>query len=70
MDIQDVMSAYLSSKARVDAWEKEFMARFYKPITDLMINKAIENAKNSPNFDRGKIESRLTPQALRRFRGE
>jgi hypothetical protein len=70
MDITDALDSYLSAKVRVGLWEQEFNQKFYKPITDALINTAITNARNSPMFDQGKIERNLSPEALRKFRGE
>jgi hypothetical protein len=70
MDISDALDAYLTAKVRLGTWQQEFNARFYKPITDALINTALNNARNNPQFDREKIEKNLSPAALRKFRGE
>lgn len=70
MNISDVLDSYLTAKVKVGEWENEFLTKFYKPVIDLMINNAIENARTSPMIDREKLEKRLSPAARRRLRGE
>lgn len=70
MDISDALDSYLSAKLRVGQWETEFLTKFYKPVIDAMLNVAIENARNNPMVDREALESRLSPEAKKRLRGE
>jgi hypothetical protein len=70
MDISDALDAYLQSKVKIGEWEQEFNARFYKPIGDMIIGMAMHNARNNPMIDQNKLESRLSPEALKRLRGE
>lgn len=68
MNITDALDSYLTAKVKVGEWENEFIGKFYKPIGDMIINKAIENARNGPM--KAELEKRLSPEALRKFRGE
>ena len=70
MDITDALDSYLNAKAKVGEWESEFIGKFYRPIADMIIQQALQNARTSPMIDQQKLESRLSPGALRKFRGE
>jgi hypothetical protein len=70
MDITDALDAYLTSKVKVGEWQMEFMGKFYKPIADMMINMAMQGAKNEQMFDQGKLNQVLSPGAKQKLRGE
>lgn len=70
MNITDALDSYLSAKVRIVEWKQDFDMEFYEPIGEMLINLTLENARKSPSFDQGKLESVLSPGAMRKFRGE
>jgi hypothetical protein len=69
-NIMGAFDSYLIGKVKIQRWENEFMLRWYKPMFDLMMQATLQAARNHPNIDKQKLESKLSPQALRKFRGE
>lgn len=69
MNITDALDSYLTAKLKVGEWEQEFVGRFYAPVLELMVQSVMETAKSNPDVAQ-KLEQRLSPQALRKFRGE
>jgi hypothetical protein len=69
MDITDALDSYLKAKIRVGQWEQEFNQRFYKPMIEAAMGMTLEAVKNSPNIDRQRLESNLSPEAQMRLRG-
>lgn len=70
MNITDAFDSYLNAKVRVAEWELEFNKRFYGPLAEVVLGTAMQNARTSPEFDRDKLESNLSPGALQKLRGE
>lgn len=70
MDITDALDSYLRAKVRVGEWENEFMGKFYRPVGEILLNMAMQGAKNSPMIDKNKLEQNLSPKARQKFRGE
>jgi len=70
MNITDAFDSYLTAKIKVGQWEKEFTVKFYKPVIDSMINVAMTNARNPDMFDQDVLNSRLSPGAQQKLRGE
>jgi hypothetical protein len=70
MDITDALDSYLTAKVKLDKWRREFETKFYKPIADVLIDIALREARNNPMYNREEIEKKLSPEALRKFRGE
>jgi hypothetical protein len=70
MDITDALDSYLTAKVKLDKWRREFETKFYKPIADALIDIALREARNNPMYNREEIEKNLSPEALRKFRGE
>jgi hypothetical protein len=69
-DIMQAMNAMLVAQANIQKWESEFMASWYEPIFKVAMEMAIEGARKSPNIDKSKLMSMLSPQAQKKFRGE
>ena len=70
MNITDAFDSYLNAKVRVGEWKRDFDQRFYGPLGEALIGMAMQGAKNPAVFDQEKLDSRLSPQAKQKFRGE
>ena len=68
-DISDSMEVYLSAEMRMQEWQDEFIANYYKPAIEMLKEVAIEGAKISPNVDKSKLMRRLSPEAQKKLRG-
>jgi hypothetical protein len=69
-DVTDAFDSLLIGQTRAKVWENEFLANWFKPLTDMMINAGLNIIRNSPMIDREKLEQRLSPEAIRKLRGE
>lgn len=73
-DITDALDAYLIGKVKVGEWQNDFLTSWILPLVKLdakIIEEFMLNQiKSHPNINQDKLQSNLSPEALRRLRGE
>ena len=69
-NISDALDSYLTSKAKINGWTRDFMVEWYEPLIKMTIQQGIEGMKEHPNINNQKLEGGLSPKARARLRGE